>query len=206
MNKTEAERDSPVEGEVPAGGEVQGETVSEEVSPSKEVQEECPEGRLGELEKENSDLRDQYLRKQADFENYRKRVAREKAEAVKYGNQELLKDLIEVVDNFGRALVSSRESKDFNSFLEGVEMIEQQFLGMLEGKWGLKKMESLGCEYDPSSHEALTMEESEGLEVATVLEDYQTGYILHDRVVRPAKVKVGMPITSKEDNTQEEEE
>jgi len=145
------------------------------------------------LKQENSELKDQYLRKHADFENYRKRMAREKADSVKYGNQELLKDLIEVIDNFDRAIKSSEDSQDFNSFKEGISMIEQQFTSMLENKWSLRKMESKGSEYDPNSHEALMMEESSDIEVPTVLEDFQAGYTLYDRVLRPAKVKVGKP-------------
>jgi len=145
------------------------------------------------LQQENSDLKDQYLRKHADFENFRKRMAREKADAVRYGNQELLKDLIEVIDNFDRAIKSSEDSRDFDAFKEGISMTEQHFTGMLESKWGLKKLSSVGAEYDPNSHEALMLEESAEIEVPTVLEDYQSGYILHDRVLRPAKVKVGKP-------------
>jgi len=146
------------------------------------------------LQQENSDLKDQYLRKHADFENYRKRMAREKADAVRYGNQELLKDLIEVIDNFDRAIKSSEDSQDFDAFKEGISLTEQHFTGMLESKWGLKKLNSVGAEYDPNSHEALMMEESAEIEVPTVLEDFQSGYILHDRVLRPAKVKVGKPV------------
>ncbi|MBF9017170.1 MULTISPECIES: nucleotide exchange factor GrpE [unclassified Oceanispirochaeta] len=145
------------------------------------------------LKQENSELKDQYLRKHADFENYRKRMAKEKADSVRYGNQELLKDLIEVIDNFDRAIKSSADSNDFDSFKDGISMIEQQFTGMLESKWGLAKMNCTGSEYDPNSHEALMMEEASDIEVPTVMEDFQAGYTLHDRVIRPAKVKVGKP-------------
>lgn len=150
------------------------------------------------LKQENSELKDQYLRKHADFENYRKRMAKEKADSVRYGNQELLKDLIEVIDNFDRAIKSSADSNDFDSFKEGISMIEQQFTGMLESKWGLTKMNCTGSEYDPNSHEALMMEEASDIEVPTVMEDFQAGYTLHDRVLRPAKVKVGKPAAAAE--------
>ncbi|QEN09911.1 nucleotide exchange factor GrpE [Oceanispirochaeta crateris] len=158
------------------------------------------------LTQENSDLKDQYLRKHAEFENFRKRMAREKAESVKYGNQELLKDLIEVIDNFDRAIKSSKDSQDFNSFKEGISMIEQQFTGMLESKWSLKKMETEGLEYDPNAHEALMMEESSDIQVPTVLEDFQAGYTLYDRVLRPAKVKVGKPVAPAADKKEESED
>ncbi len=170
---------------------------SAEASDSEEKSElEILSEQIDSLKEENSELKNQYLRKHADFENYRKRMAREKADSVKYGNQELLKDLIEVIDNFDRAIKSSADSQDFNSFKEGISMIEQQFTGMLESKWGLTKMNCTGSEYDPNSHEALMMEESADIEVPTVLEDFQAGYTLHDRVLRPAKVKVGKPAAS----------
>ena len=181
------EENSPAE----EGAEEQKESPEQAV-PETDAQDEVQEN-LDALKQENSELKDQYLRKHADFENYRKRMAREKADSVKYGNQELLKDLIEVIDNFDRAIKSAQDSQDFNSFRDGISMIEQQFTGMLESKWGLKKMACSGVEYDPNSHEALMMEESAEVEVPTVLEDFQAGYTLHDRVLRPAKVKVGKP-------------
>ena len=181
------EENSPVEDGVEEMKENSGQVVEES-----EAQDEFQEN-LDALKQENSELKDQYLRKHADFENYRKRMAREKADSVKYGNQELLKDLIEVIDNFDRAIKSAQDSQDFNAFRDGISMIEQQFTGMLESKWGLKKMACAGVEYDPNSHEALMMEESGEVEVPTVLEDFQAGYTLHDRVLRPAKVKVGKP-------------
>jgi len=176
-----------------AGYEVQDDDsdVSAEESDLSEADEMAAE--VASLKKENSELKDQYLRKHADFENYRKRMAREKADSVKYGNQELIRDLVEIIDNFDRAIKSAADSQDFDSFREGISMIEQQFTGMLQSKWGLEKMDCKGAEYDPNSHEALMMEESEDLEVSTVLEDFQAGYRLHERVLRPAKVKVGKP-------------
>jgi molecular chaperone GrpE len=175
----------------PADGEIQvEEDSSNEAAPSEldAIKEE-----MEALKAENNELKDQYLRKHADFENYRKRMTREKADSVKYGNQELLKDLIEVIDNFDRAIKSAADSQDFNAFREGISMIEQQFTGMLQSKWGLEKMDCQGAEYDPNSHEALMMEDNEEIEVPTVLEDFQAGYRLHERVLRPAKVKVGKP-------------
>ena len=152
------------------------------------------------LKEENGTLKDQLLRKSADFENYRKRMLREKQDTVKFGNQEILKDLIEVIDNFERALNSSGESKDFDSFYDGISMIEQQFTNMLASKYNLVKMTDSGEEYDPNCHEALMMEETDEVKVPTVMEIFQTGYLLHDRVLRPAKVKVGKPALPAEQN------
>ena len=117
--------------------------------------------RVQELEDENSSLKDQYLRKQAEFENFRKRMTKEKAEAISYANQELLQDLIQIIDDFERAIKSSEESRDFDAFHDGVAMIEKQFTSMLERKWGLIRFDSVGEEFDPQKHEAVMAEESE---------------------------------------------
>jgi molecular chaperone GrpE len=149
--------------------------------------------RIKELELENSELKAQYLRKQADFENFRKRMQREKQEAKKYSNQELLQDLISIIDDFERAIKSAEESKDFDSFHSGIQLIERQFINMLETKYGLTRMESEGEEFDPQKHEAIAMVESPEHDVQTVVEDYQKGYMIHDRVLRHAKVRVAVP-------------
>ncbi|MCK5156841.1 MAG: nucleotide exchange factor GrpE [Spirochaetales bacterium] len=155
------------------------------------------------LENENSELKDQLLRKQADFDNFRKRIFREKEEAIKYANSNLLSDLVSVIDDFERAIGSAEDSDDFDSFLSGFRLIEKQFVGMLERNWGLKRMETVGKEFDPQEHEALMMEECEDCSTQTVIEDYQKGYFLHDRVLRHAKVKVGIPMTEEKEEEQE---
>ncbi len=147
------------------------------------------------LEDENSSLKDQMLRKQAESDNFRKRVLREKEDSIKYGNSNLLMDLITIIDDFERAIKSSQESSDFDNFHSGIELIEKQFVSMLDRNWGLKRMaSSVGEEFDPQFHEAIGIEESSEYDKQTVIEDYQSGYILQDRVLRPAKVKVAMPV------------
>lgn len=147
------------------------------------------------LREENSDLKNQYLRKQADVENFRKRMARDKQEAVSYANQQLLLDLTAVIDDFERAISSAEESRDYDAFHDGIVLIEKQLTGMLERKWGLKRFESEGQDFDPQRHEAVTTEPRGDHESSIVLEEYQRGYTLHDRVLRSAKVKVSMPST-----------
>lgn len=153
--------------------------------------------RVEELEAENSELKNKYLRKQADFENYRKRITREREEAVAYANQQLLLDLTSIIDDFERAIRSAEESRDYDAFHDGIVMIEKQFYGMLERKWGLSRFDSEGEPFDPQKHEAVTAEERTDQDAQIVLEDYQKGYMLHDRVLRSAKVKVSMPTTDK---------
>lgn len=149
--------------------------------------------RVAELEAENSDLKNQYLRKQADMENYRKRMIRDKEDAVSYANQQLLLDLTAIIDDFERAISSAEESRDYDAFHNGVVLIEKQLTGMLERKWGLVRFDSEGTEFDPQKHEAVTTEPRKDHENSMILEEYQKGYMLHDRVLRSAKVKVSMP-------------
>jgi len=152
-----------------------------------------------ELEEENSELKNQYLRKQADFENFRKRMFREKEDAIKYANSSLLGDVITIIDDFERAIAAGATAQDVESFRTGIEMIEKQLVGMLERKYGLMRFDSAGAEFDPEKHEAIGTEESAEYDSPVVLEDYQKGYMLHDRVLRHAKVKVSVPITNSED-------
>ena len=150
--------------------------------------------RIKELEEESSDLKDQLLRKQADFENFRKRMFREKEDAIRYANSRLLLDLTNVIDDFERAINSAEKSRDFDSFLEGISLIEKQMTTMLENRWGLKRFSSQGEKFDPDKHEAIASEESEEIDDTVVLEDYQKGYYLNDRLLRPARVKVAKPV------------
>jgi molecular chaperone GrpE len=140
-----------------------------------------------------AETRDQLLRKAADFENFRKRMNQEKQMAIEYANQSLLLDIIPIIDDFERALQAAESSKDFAALLEGITMIEKRLTGQLESKWGLKRFNSAGELFDPNRHEALMMEKSPEVSEPTVQEDLLKGYLLKDRVIRAAKVKVLMP-------------
>jgi molecular chaperone GrpE len=152
-----------------------------------------PEEKIAELEAQVAETRDQLLRKAADFENFRKRMNQEKQNAIEYANQSLLLDIIPVIDDFERAIQSGEKSADLNAFMEGVKMIEKRLTGQLESKWGLKRFSSAGEPFDPNKHEALMMEKSPDVTEAVVQEDLMKGYLLRERVIRPAKVKVLMP-------------
>ena len=160
-----------------------------QIAPEADLQE-----RIRQLEQEVEESKDQLLRKAADFENFRKRLAREKEESIKYANAALLSDVVPIIDDFERAIQSAADSKDFDAFHTGVSMIEQRMVGMLERNWGLKRFSANGEPFDPEKHEAIAVEETDQHDTEIVLEDYQKGYLLHDRVLRPAKVKVARPI------------
>jgi molecular chaperone GrpE len=155
--------------------------------------EKSPKERIAELEAQLIDANDQFLRKAAEFDNFRKRMNQQKQEAIDFANQSLLLDLIQIIDDFERAIKSAETSKDFTTFHEGISMIEKRLLSQLENKWGLKRFDSIGEPFDPNRHEAIMMEKSADIDEAVVQEDFVKGYILKDRVVRSAKVKVLMP-------------
>ena len=199
-------------GKAPAETEKPEEGKQEQSTPNQTV-EKLPEERIAELEAKVAEVNDQYLRKAADFENFRKRMNREKQEAIEYANQSLLIDLIQTIDDFERALKSAEsmqagESQDpvVRSFYEGISMIEKRFVSQLENKWGLKRFNSLGVPFDPNYHEALQMEVSSGITEPMVQEEYYKGYTLKDRVIRSAKVKVLMPEKSPAPELSEKEE
>jgi molecular chaperone GrpE len=145
---------------------------------------------------ELAEVKDQLLRKAADFDNYRKRMMKEKDEARQFANSALLEDLCQVLDDFERAIRSSEGARDYDAFHNGIVMIEGQFASMLERKYNLKRLEALGKPFSPDHHEAIAMEPAEEGKETVVVEEYQKGYQLHDRVLRTAKVKVGHPKTN----------
>jgi len=157
------------------------------------------EEQVAALEEKNrliSEYEDLLKRKQAEFENFRKRVVKESEDYKKYAVAEMALDIITVIDNFERALEAAESSKDFNALHEGILMIEKQLKDLLEKKYEVKMIETVGKEFNPNLHDALMMEESEEYGVDTVVEDFQKGYIMHDRVIRPAKVKVAKAMSS----------
>lgn len=142
-------------------------------------------------EKEAESYYDRLIRLQAEFENFRKRTIKEKAEFTKYANEELIKNLLPVLDNLERALTSAEQTKDFEGLSKGVEMIYKQFSEALK-KAGLTEIEALNQRFDPVVHEAVARVESSDIEPNTVVEVLQKGYYFHDRVLRPALVKVAV--------------
>lgn len=147
-----------------------------------------------ELAAEVAALQDRLLRERADFENSRRRLRRDKDEAIQAANKELLIAVADVIDDLERAIRTSADA-DVATLRDGVSQIEKKLTGLLERKWGFRRFSSEGEPFDPERHQAIAAEESAAHEVATVVEDYQSGYLLHDRVVRPARVKVAQPLS-----------
>ncbi|MDR1986504.1 MAG: nucleotide exchange factor GrpE [Treponema sp.] len=173
------------------------EQAQDEQGPVEPTENLTPEEKLKDAEAQIAELKDQYLRKAAEFENFRKRMNREKQEAIDFANQSLLLDLIPIIDDFERAIkaadASQKGAADFTVFYEGISMIEKRLSSQLENKWGLKRYDSTGESFDPNRHEAIMMEKSPDITEPVVKEDFIKGYLLKDRIVRSAKVKVLMP-------------
>ena len=133
---------------------------------------------------------DRYLRVYADFENYKKRSAREMEEFRKFANESLLKEMLNVVDNLERAIDSSNTKSENNaSIVEGIQMTLKEILSIFE-KFQVTPIDSPGKPFDPRYHQAFQQEESDEYPENTVIRELQKGYLLHDRLLRPAMVMV----------------
>lgn len=144
---------------------------------------------LSECARQKQEYFDKLLRLQAEFENFKKRGIREKEQFLKFANEGLIYELISILDNFERAFASANKMTDFKSLHQGVEMILKQIHQLLQ-KNGVKKIECLGKPFDPVQQEAIAHVESDKYPENTVIEEVQKGYLLEDRLIRPAVVKV----------------
>lgn len=144
------------------------------------------------LETEKNELKDQLLRKVAEFENYKKRTENEYSQLIKNANADLVTDLLPVLDDLERSLASLNDKKraeNFEDFREGVELIYKNLTKVLEGK-GVKAIEAIGQKFDPEKHHALMQIESKDQPSDTVVDEHLKGYIMNDRVLRHSQVLV----------------
>ena len=137
-------------------------------------------------EKEAAANYDRYLRAVADLENYKKRSIREKADIIKYGKEDIIKDILPFVDSLDRAL-DHADSSDIQAFKEGIRLIQEQLLSCLK-KHGVEKIDSIDLDFDPNFHEAMMQVESEEHADNKVVNELQKGYLLNGRLLRPSKV------------------
>lgn len=160
----------------------------EEKSPEDPV--EVTEEEIGEIKEasnpEDESLRTSLARLQADFQNYRTRTEKEKSDIYAYASEKLIIKLLPVIDNLERAMASE---KDHDSFFEGVDMIRNELMKVLEAE-GLERYDGVGEKFDPNFHQAIFMEENDEIESEHIIEAFQVGYKLKDKVIRPAMVKV----------------
>ena len=182
-------RDAGASNEAPSDGGQENSFQTEEKGEAKEP---SLEEKVSALEKENAELKDQLLRRAADFDNYRKRTIKEKQDAYDYANTALLQDLLESLDNLDRTVEAAQKANDAASIAEGVKMISSSLISMLESKYNLTAFGQVGDDFNPDMHEAIGSSQ-EDVEKPLLKEVYLKGYKLKDRVIRNAKVMVSMP-------------
>lgn len=132
---------------------------------------------------------ERFLREMAELENFKKRMARDKSEAIRFANESLIKDLLPVLDNLERAVEHAKGDGNGKSLLDGIELVLKAFLEAM-GKHGVKQISAIGEKFDPGKHEAITQIESEEHRPNTVVEEHHKGYYLLDRLLRPSLVSV----------------
>ncbi|MGN7453547.1 nucleotide exchange factor GrpE [Paenibacillus pasadenensis] len=147
------------------------------------------DARYAELARQAEEHQQRLLRVQADYDNFRRRTAKEKEELGQYASAKLLTQLLPIVDNFDRAIAAAAGGGDAESLAKGVDMIFRQLQGVLEQE-GLKPMEAVGQPFNPEFHQAVMTVESDEHEEGIVVEELQKGFVLKDKVLRPAMVKV----------------
>ena len=154
------------------------------------------EARFQAKEEEAKETYDRLLRISADFENYKKRSSREMEEFRKYANQSLLKEMLSVVDNLELAINSSNDAKNTDeTLIEGLNLTLNEILRVFE-KFNVTPIEAQGKAFDPAYHEAVMREETDDYPENSVISEFQKGYLIHDRLLRPAMVVVAVPKTT----------
>ncbi len=171
--------------EAGAGEKVVPETTAPEAGPSLEEQ-------LAAKEKEARENWDRFLRERADLENYRKRVGREKEELLNYGNKALLEEILPVIDNLERALAHASED-GLGGVVEGIRMTHTMLLMALK-KFNVTPIEAVGAPFDSAYHQAMAQVPTDQHEPNTIVEEYQKGYMLKERLLRPSMVTVAAPL------------
>jgi len=163
--------------------QTEGAEEKKEPAPEEKIQ-----AQLEEKTREASEYFDKWIRLQAEFENYKKRIQREKSDQMKFGNEALLRAVLPVLDNLERAVDHGKSAREAAPLLAGVEITLKQFLTTLE-QFGVKPIHALDEVFDPEKHEAVSQMESDS-EPNRVVSEVQKGYLFHERLLRPAKVIV----------------
>lgn len=147
------------------------------------------EAKIAELEQKLEEAENRYLRLQADFDNARRRAKLDQEASQKYRSQSLITDLLPAIDNFERALQMQADQEQAKAILQGMEMVYRSLIEALS-KEGAEQIEAVGKEFDPHLHQAVMQVEDNSFASNTVVEEFQKGYKLKDRIIRPAMVKV----------------
>lgn len=179
-------RDDEKTVETTAEDQVENAGETPEKEPEADNEGDGSSGKDQEKDPEEEALNTRYLRLMADFQNFKRRTEKEKSDIYAFANEKIISELLNVIDNFERALAAGDPE---DSFCKGMEMILKQLLGVLE-KAGASEIEALGADFDPNFHNAVMTEDSDEYESGKVTEVLQKGYVLNNRVIRPSMVKV----------------
>lgn len=163
-------------------------------------QSDAPLAELAVKGEELKTLNDKYLRLAAEFDNYKRLSQRDQRDQIKFGNEQLLKELLPVVDNLERAIKAAKERKPGDGLVQGVDLTLKQLNGAL-AKFGVHPIPTVGQPFDPSGHQAVASVPSEQVPEQHVVEEFQRGYRLHDRILRPAMVTVSTGAASDEEES-----
>jgi len=199
MEKKESKKNHDPKGVSKKSQEASIETVGQELHyhiqeerEEKEKEIEELKKKLEEKEKELKGDHDRLLRLAADFDNYKKRAAKEKEDWTKFSNEDLIRAILPFIDNLERAVNHAEKVADAGVLIEGVRLTIQQLLQVLN-RFGLSSFESVGKPFDPAVHEAMLVVETDEHEPNQVVEEFQKGYLLNDRLLRAATVSVSKP-------------
>ncbi len=161
----------------------------DECSPNSEAGSSSIQDELVVKSEECKALNDKYIRLAAEFDNYKRLSQRDQRDQIRFGNEQLLKELLPVVDNMERAIKAAQASRGDSALVQGVELTLKQLSGAL-AKFGVQTIETVGQEFDPSAHQAVSYGPSDDMPANKVLDEFQKGYRLHDRILRAAMVSV----------------
>lgn len=155
----------------------------------KKVEEEAVISEIELLKEQLDEEKDRYIRQLAEFDNFRKRTQKDREEFIKYANEQLILELVDVLENLERGLETAKESNGKDKLIEGMELVYKQFKDVLESK-GLASIKAVGEQFDPYKHEAMMITQTDECGEDTVLEEYTKGYMLNNNVIRCSKVRV----------------
>ena len=154
------------------------------------------------LETELQETRDKHLRLAAEFENFKKRTTRERSDSIKFSNERILKDFLSIVDNLDRALQHAKEGSEGESLVQGVELVHKQCIDLLT-RFNVTAVDAVGAQFDPVVHQAVSQVKTDEHPENTVADEFQKGYRLHDRLLRPALVTVAVPKSTQSEDTED---
>ena len=189
MSNPFKDKDNETKEEIKAEVNPEAEVIVDETQPAEELVEEVQEEGCNKLQEEYDKLNNQYIRLAADFDNYRKRQAQERESLLKYGAEDTLKKLIDVLDKFDRGEKAIADVEDCEKVKESFSLVHKQLTDAL-AKIGMETIECIGQEFDPNFHEAVMQTPTDEHPEHTIIAELQKGYKLGDRVLRPALVNV----------------